>query len=255
MHPILFQYSIYGHDLIIGTYGVITVAALAAGVGIFVLSGKKLGLIFQDSINCSLIISASAMAGASLAGLLLFLPERISSGFFSFPPILVSWGGIIGGVSAGLLISKNWDIGFLKLGDVSGPAFLTGIGIGRIGCYFGGCCYGIHTDSLPSVVFTHPYAPASEMIQPLLPVQLISAIFLIIGGLVFFILLRQIKISGLILALVSIYYSMFRFIIEFFRADFRKFIFGFSDAQVFSLFLFTAGLLILAYITNLKFKA
>ncbi len=255
MHPILFQTTIFNRELIIGSYGVITIAALASGILLFIVCGKVRGFTCSDSLNYSLLIAASAMLGASFTGFLLFLPERISSGFFNFPPVLVSWGGIIGGLSAGLLISYNWRINFLSLGDISAPAFLTGIGIGRIGCNFGGCCYGIHAHGFPSIVFTHPYAPASSMVQPLMPVQLVSAVFLIISGMIFFILLKYMKINGLIFAIMSIYYSIFRFIIEYFRDDSRKFLFGYSDGQVFSLFFFMSGFLILLYIFIFRKKS
>lgn len=252
MHPVLLQLTINGRELIIGTYGVMLAAALCSGAAIFISAGKKRGFSFNDSLNIYLIISITSMFGSLAAGFFLFLPERIASGFFDFPHVLVSWGGIIGGISAGLLISKLWKIDFLKLGDVSAPAFLTGIGIGRIGCNFGGCCYGIHSDSFISVIFDHPYAPASSVLQPLVPVQLVSAFILVSGGIIFFTLLGFINSRGLLFGLAMLYYSIFRFIIEFFRDDFRKFIFGYSDAQVFSLFLFAAGLFTIANIFRLK---
>ncbi len=254
MHPVLFQTTVFSRELIIGTYGAITVAALISGILVFMLSGKVRGFTYNECLNYSLILAASAMLGASAAGFLLFLPERITYGFFDFPPVLVSWGGITGGIAAGLLISHFWDIEFLKLADISGPAFLTGIGIGRIGCNFGGCCFGIHTEGFFSITFTHPYAPASLMFQPLIPTQLLSAGFLIITGIIFFILVRYIKINGLISALISICYSIFRFIIEYFRADSRKFLYGFSDAQIFSIFFFTAGIFIIMFIFKTKYK-
>jgi prolipoprotein diacylglyceryltransferase len=53
-------------------------------------------------------------------------------------PVFISWGGILGGVSAALISAKVWKIPLPDFADLCAPAYLTGIGIGRIGCYLGG---------------------------------------------------------------------------------------------------------------------
>ena len=84
-----------------------------------------------------------------------------------------------------------------------------GHGIGRIGCFLAGCCYGSETDSLIAVSF-HGHERY--------PVQLIEASGLFI--LYFFsrnLLKRKMKVKAIYLYLIG--YSFLRFGNEFLRGD------------------------------------
>jgi len=186
--------------------------------------------------------------GAFVVGFILFLPERISHGFFRYPPALVSWGGLLGGLTAIQIMRIKWGVHVLNLADIVAPGFFTGLGIGRIGCFLAGCCYGKTTDLAIGVTFTHPIAPASHSVQPLLPVQLISAASLIIIGIVFIPFARARRTPGFILAATLLVYPVCRFIIEFFRDDPRSFLWGLSDGQLFSVAALILGIVTARYV-------
>lgn len=141
----------------------------------------------------------------------------------------------------------------LVLGIVIGHAF------GRIGCFFAGCCFGEITESFLGVVFPEGSAPFKYIVThyqaaghsladaknlalntKILPTQLIEAIFLFI----LFGILNLMKKNQFETYLIS--YGIFRFILEYFRADDRGSLFGvLSPSQWLSLLIFVVGTLII----------
>ncbi len=248
MHPVLFRFTVQGHETVVGTYGLfmLLAAILAVSLSIYIAGVK--GYRREDFFNYAMIIMAGAIAGAFIAGFVVFLPERRSRGFLDYPPALVSWGGILGGMAAAALIAVKYKENFLHMADITVPGWLAGMGIGRIGCFFAGCCYGVHSDSCVGVYFVDPVSPAAAMRQPLLPVQLISAAFLILSGIVFFHIVTRKKLSGAYFAASAVLYSFFRFTIEFWRDDPRRFLCGMSDGQLFSIAYCACGIGIIIYL-------
>lgn len=114
---------------------------------------------------------------------------------------------------------------------------------GRIGCFLGGCCYGIPTDGPFGVIFPEgsiPYETYGD--TPLHPTQLYEAFYLLI---LFFILMFCGKKRALPLYLIL--YGIGRYAIEFLRGDDRGQIgnIPLSPAQIISLLLIVAGCTIL----------
>ncbi|MBP9674727.1 MAG: prolipoprotein diacylglyceryl transferase [Bacteriovoracaceae bacterium] len=115
------------------------------------------------------------------------------------------------------------------------PSLTLAHAIGRVGCFFAGCCYGKFCD-LPWAIdgekdFRHP-------------VQLYEAFLLIC---LFFYLLRLLYKKASASSLFFTYllgYSFFRFILEFFRGDFIRGVGFFSTSQYISLSLFFCSLLL-----------
>jgi phosphatidylglycerol---prolipoprotein diacylglyceryl transferase len=246
MHPILFSVSIFGKEFIIATYGVIVSLAV---VFAFFLTNRlsKYSTLKKDEVFTALIvIAACGIGGAYITGILLSIPDLIKNGFSGYSPVLVSWGGITGGIATALCLWRAWKFSLPDFADLCAPGYLLGIGIGRIGCFFGGCCYGTHTDSWIGVSFSDPITLASYGRQPLVPTQLISAGFLIIAGISFSrVYIRRGFISGNLFGISALCYSVFRFTIEFWRDDPRIFLWKFSDGQLFSICFFITGLIII----------
>jgi phosphatidylglycerol---prolipoprotein diacylglyceryl transferase len=248
MHPLLFTLNLFGRDILVGTYGVMMATAFAAGIAATLAVARRHGHRPGYFINHCLLVSAFVIGGSLLAGFIIFLPERAAAGFVDYPPALVSWGGILGGLTALIFIKYNWKESFLHIADLGAPGFFIGMGIGRIGCFFAGCCYGVHTATCIGVTFTDRLAPAAALPQPLVPTQLISAVFLLCAGAAFVPFTVKNKIPGRAFALAALIYSLSRFTIEFWRDDPRAFVLGLSDGQVFSLGFFLLGLAVFIYI-------
>jgi phosphatidylglycerol:prolipoprotein diacylglycerol transferase len=247
LKPILMHLNIFGNSFAIGSYGVIVVFAIIVATLISLMIAQKKNYSFDECFTYIILLVCGGISGTFVVGFILFLPDRFQNGFLSYPPVLVSWGGLIGGILVGLVIDKYYHFSFWKLADLATPGYLIGLGIGRIGCLLGGCCYGIHTDSTLGIYFSNPNAPATIMIQPLIPTQIISSIFLITMALIFIPFVIKEHAVGKPFLISMIIYSIARFSIEFLRNDPRLFLFGLSDGQLFSiaLLLFALGMIFL----------
>lgn len=147
---------------------------------------------------------------------------------------LVFYGGLLGAIVAAILTAR-----FLKR-DIREyyPALVPGIaimaGFGRIGCFLTGCCYGARTESHLCVVYPEGAMAPSGI--PLIPIQLYEAAFEFIAVIA---LVLISKIPSMRPKLLSVYcasYAVFRFILEFWRADEARGIWGpFSTSQWISL--------------------
>ena len=159
----------------------------------------------------------------------------------------VVYGGIIGGILAGWIYCKVKKLNFLTYFDLMMPSIALAQGFGRIGCFLAGCCYGKEAYGRLSVIFTDSdYAPNNI---PLIPTQIYSSI---LDFLHFFLLLyiaRHKKAEGEVAACYLIFYSVGRFILEFFRGDLERGSIGIlSTSQFISIFTGIAGMVMLGAI-------
>jgi len=86
------------------------------------------------------------------------------------PGGLASMGGVASGLAATWCAARLLGVGVGRAFDAVVPAGLLGLGIGRIGCFLGGCCYGAVTTLPWAVVFP------DAGVQPRHPLQLYSAL-------------------------------------------------------------------------------
>ena len=163
--------------------------------------------------------------------------ETLSSGFVVF-------GGIIGGILTGFLYCRIRKLVFFKYADVILPSVALAPGFARIGCLLAGCCYGKETESVFSVIFQNSeYAPNHVA---LIPTQLYSSGLDFLHFLLLLLIAQNKKADGQVTACYLIFYSIGRFVLEFFRGDLIRGSVGMlSTSQFISLFILVAGILIL----------
>ncbi len=144
---------------------------------------------------------------------------------------MVFYGGFIGGFAGGILFMKIAKLPLAKVMDIMAPGIAIAIGIGRIGCFLNGCCYGRVTDCRVGVSFPARWTPpvywdhlqrglisdGAAHSLPVIPTQLISVLnLLIIFGILWKI--RKNKVfNGFLFTLFIGLYGLHRFIIDFFR--------------------------------------
>lgn len=129
----------------------------------------------------------------------------------------VVFGGIIGGILAGYLYCRKNKLNFLQCLDLFAPSIALAQGFGRIGCLLAGCCYGEETDSWLGITFHESHFAPNGV--KLIPTQIFESVF---NFAVFFVLIwiaRRMKLDGFIAGLYLIFYSLGRFVIEFYRGD------------------------------------
>lgn len=232
--------SIPGYGFMVGIGFII-----ALFVGEF--RAKRKGLNEEAVIDIAVIAAIMGFLGAKILYIIVDFKTFIqapldflgSSGF-------VIYGGIISGILCNMLYCKVKKLDFLTYFDLIMPEISIAQGFGRIGCFLAGCCYGKETDSAFSVVFpANSQAPAGVA---LIPVQIYSAIgnFILAAVLIVFadILFEKSKksLSGDIASMYMVLYGIGRFIIEFFRNDYRGVIGFLSTSQFISIFIVAIGI-------------
>lgn len=159
---------------------------------------------------------------------------------FKFYTAMTFYGGFIGGVSYFFLayflyFRKKHGAKLENYLPIIVPAISLAHGFGRLGCFFGGCCYGIETTSILGVQF--PFLP-----YKVYPTQLFEAVFLfMIFGITFFLAHKKKFNYNLTIYLMS--YGIFRFLIEFIRGDYRgQLVDGITPSQFWSIIIFILGI-------------
>lgn len=204
---------------------------------------KKYGL--NEDILWGILICAifGTLIGSRFLFYLVSIPQIIKnpSIIWNFRNGYVVYGGILCGVLLGYFYCKKKGASFLNYFDLVMPSVSLAQGIGRIGCFFAGCCYGRETDSWFHIMYTHSeYAPNHV---PLIPTQLISSAGNFIIAAILFRYASKSKKAGTVGALYMILYSMGRFIIEMFRNDYRGTWGMLSTSQIISIGIMAAGIL------------
>jgi phosphatidylglycerol:prolipoprotein diacylglycerol transferase len=145
---------------------------------------------------------------------------------------LVWFGGLIGSFLCGLGYVRLKKMSVLETLDILAPYAALAQAIGRIGCFFNGCCYGL--ESAYGIYF-----PVHGRI--LFPSQLVDSFTLV----VIFVILRLVGEKGKTGEVFCFYLllaALQRFLLEFVRGDVRPFYFHLSIFQWISIALFFGGL-------------
>ena len=131
---------------------------------------------------------------------------------------LVYLGGLLLAIAAVYFYGRARKIPLLKLFDAATPGTALGYAIGRLGCFLNGCCFGLPTKMPWGVIFpqgslAEAYCPG----VPLHPTQLYSSLAMLLACLVLVWIYRRKQFDGQIIFLGLIFYSLYRFVVEFFR--------------------------------------
>jgi len=241
--------TIFGRDIplfyVMGVFGLVC-ATYVAG-----FRARRYKLSRTDTVY----IASFAMIGILIGGVLLFGITQIPSmwqnrAFLTSHPIaflirhfggLVFYGGLFGAFLALVIYAKYMGIPLGHILSLTIPVFPLAHAIMRIGCFAGGCCYGIPFPPPLGIAFSASLGAPNGI--PLLPVQLYEAA---VNLCIFFILWRfsaRDRDWKSIACLYALLYSFARFWLEFLRGDpARGLAFGLSTSQWISLALFAVCL-------------
>ena len=212
---------------VLHTYGILMFAGFLVGLWVAAKRAPRYGIQPQSIYDLGLWLVIGALVGAKVL-LILLDPARFLAnpgGFITAGGVF--FGGLLGAVGATIWFCRKRGIPVWNCGDLMAPSIACGHGIGRLGCFAAGCCYGTPADGLPSVTFTDVHAHSVTGVPlnvELHPTQLYEA------GLefaLFFFLLwlaPRRKFTGQLFVTWGILYGVSRFIIEFLRGDPRGFV-------------------------------
>lgn len=156
---------------------------------------------------------------------------------------LTYYGGFLLVVPLGFWFIKRNNIQPWKVGDLAAFAIPLGIGFGRLGCFYAGCCFGTVCDAPWGVSFP-PGSPAWQLHYdahlvgvgdpslPVHPAQLYTAVSMwLLAGFMLWWYHRKKTFDGEVFWLFGLLYACIRFLIEMLRQDERGEYFGVSTSQ------------------------
>lgn len=243
-------FSLFGFN--VSYYGLIMALAMVFGVicAYFLCKIKKYDL--SMPIDLALFALPCAIVGARLY-------YCIFNGVSSFWEIFEVWkggmaiyGGVIGGFLGVLWCCRLKKYSLARACDIAAPCLIIGQSIGRIGCYFAGCCYGVETLNPALQVF-----PLSVLINGHwhLATFFYEAFLNLIGFVVLVLIFSKTQKKGITTSWYLIIYGVIRFILEQFRDPAELLTIGNTGlrvSQVLSLVLIILGACF--YILSLKHK-
>lgn len=170
---------------------------------------------------------------------------------------LAYYGGLIAASAAGLWLLRRDRFPLAKTCDAVGTVMPIGLFFGRLGCFFGGCCFGSVTESRFALSFP-AYSAASEKqfrdgllaskslaSLPVHPTQLYEAAgCLAIAALLALGLAPRKRFDGQVMLAFLALYALLRFALEYLRDDDRGGVLGLSTSQL-------IGVAVLGLVTGL----
>ena len=128
------------------TWGLMVTLAFLAAAGVVHRRAPSAGLDAEKLVGLYLVAFVGGLAGARLLHFTMAETDR----FFSDPWIYLRfweggfafYGGVIFATLCGVLYARWRGLDVWRLADVVAPAIMLGLAIGRVGCFFAGCCHG-----------------------------------------------------------------------------------------------------------------
>ncbi len=161
-------FRIPGIDVPIYSFGLMLVIGCWLAISLAKFLSKRCGLNPEHFVNIGIIALIAGVIGARASHVLenfnqYFGPK--GEGLWSALNIrsggLTYYGGVLLATPACIWYALRHKIPILRGMDIIAPCLMIGLGIGRVGCFLNGCCFGATCD-LP-VAVTYPYgSPAYD---------------------------------------------------------------------------------------------
>jgi phosphatidylglycerol:prolipoprotein diacylglycerol transferase len=237
------------------SYGVMLAIAFLVGIIWARKRAVKAGISPDLVIDLSFIVLIASIIGSRFFYVIYHLDEFSDNLLDIINPFqgggvgiagLSMMGGIILALLSAVIFFAVKRMNPWPLCDAMMPMFAFGLGIARIGCFLNGCCYGLPAHDHFGLVFP-PDSPAGFHYPgiPVIPTQLYSSLagFVIVA----LVLLseRFKKFDGHSFWMTIALYSVWRFIIDFYRYYEDSMVFAAIGGQDFSRNQFLTALLLI----------
>ena len=209
-------------DFSVPAYGILVALGFLMGIWLTVRLARQAGLNQDAVVNLGVYCALGGILGAKV--LMIALDPDLRSHpleIFSLATLQsagIFYGGFIAALVTAYFVMRHQHLPVLETADVFAPGVALGHGIGRLGCFAAGCCWGRECDLPWAVTFRSPHTTTGVPLnRPLHPTQLYEAAGEWIITLVLLWTLRRKHAPGQIIGLYLALYGLLRFAVEFFR--------------------------------------
>jgi phosphatidylglycerol:prolipoprotein diacylglycerol transferase len=213
MLPHLFTIGGYSQS----TYGLLVAIGFVVALSLAGRFARQAGLKQEDVLNLGMYCAIAGIVGAKL----LMLTHIGGVGEIFTTETLRAGGDFFGGLILALIVAaiymRKKHLPLLPTADVFAPGLALGHGIGRVGCFAAGCCYGVRTRLPWAVTFTHPDANGAPLNVPIHPTQIYEALAETAIFAILYWRIRKAHRPGQIIGLYLVLYGAARFLVEFVR--------------------------------------
>lgn len=152
MHPILFHVGSWP----IRSYGIALAIAFVAGILLGRRRARAAGLNPDLIIDLAFYVIIASIAGARATYVAVhweYFQGDLVGVLRLWDGGLAQYGGIAAGVVTGLLFFARRGVSPWRGADLVAPSVALGVGIGRLGCFMNGCCFGKPCDLPWAITF------------------------------------------------------------------------------------------------------
>jgi phosphatidylglycerol:prolipoprotein diacylglycerol transferase len=205
------------------TYGLLVAVAFLTALWMTSRFAKERGLNSEKIVNLGVYCALAGMLGAKLLMIALDPEYRAHPlEVFSFATLQsagIFFGGFVLAIVFAFVYMQRQGLPPLLTCDVFAPGLALGHGIGRLGCFAAGCCWGKPTHLPWGVTFNNPDLTTGVPTGIALhPTQLYEAFAEGAICLILVARMRRPHAPGAIIGLYLILYGFVRFGVEFLRA-------------------------------------
>ncbi len=261
MKPTIFSIGSFS----VSSYYFMGMIGLALGIFFALWETKRKGLDMGLSINGIFWVTVMGYIGARAMhivfdGFLEIYLQKPLAMIALWRGGLAFYGTVIFGLPTVVWFFRYHKAPLLKYLDLYTYGLALGVGIGRLGCYLNGCCFGeISSSSMATRFIRFGLSAKNQFARdilldlrtdpyPVFPSQMISFYANLLIFLFLWIFVRKrYKKDGTIFGLWMVMYGIFRFIIEFTRADERGMFFNnlLSSSQIIALISIVVGIAVM----------
>ena len=248
-------------SIILSWHGVFTFIAVAVAVLLVVRWGTREGMVVDVLYTAAMWAIIGGVIGARLLHVIDFWGEEYQHNFIRIFQVwnggIAVFGAISGGFVGGslylLIRNTNWFLAVWRpfsllfgqpkkvelpsigrLADLTAPALLVAMAIGRLGDVINGEHFADATNLPWGIVYTHPDSPGfgRPATHPAVAYELLFDLILLAA---LWPLRKRLRPDGMFFALYAATYSIGRFFISFLRIEANYYLGGLNEAQVVAL--------------------
>ncbi|MCG3209689.1 MAG: Prolipoprotein diacylglyceryl transferase [Anaerolineae bacterium] len=232
-------------------YGLIVVTAIAIGVWLSTREAVRKGMKPEMIYDIMMWVVPGGLVGARLFHVLDHWSDRFAAdpiqALYVWEGGLAIWGGVVGGVLAGILYARYRGWPMARLLDAVAPGLVLAQAVGRLACIITGDAVGKPTDGPFGLAYTSPNAVVPKLGVYYTP----SPVYEIIMNLTIFAIIWQLRRKqlpdGALFLIYILLYSGLRFVVTFWSA-YKIIAFNLNQTQLISLAVLIIGLPWLVYL-------